>query len=86
MRQMVDKTPPSLSESGELTVASLAWIAPNLMKNKIPAAPQAIVDAINFAMREAEANTPARKAAFLAQTIKESDGLCGKWSTRRRHH
>ena len=68
-------TPPPLSESGELTVASLAWLAPNLMKNKIPAAPQDVVEAMNFAMREAEANTPARKAAFLAQVIEESDGL-----------
>ncbi len=75
LQQMVAKPPPPLGESGELTVASLAWLAPNLMKNKIPAAPQDVVEAINFAMREAEANTPARKAAFLAQTVQESDGL-----------
>ena len=64
-----------LPQSGELTVEALAWIAPNLMKNKISAASQDVVNAINSAMREATVNTPARKAAFLAQIIEESDGL-----------
>ena len=72
---MIEKAVPQLPASGELTLEALAWLAPNLMKNKIPAAPQDVVTAINFAMSEAEANTPTRKAAFLSQTIQESDGL-----------
>lgn len=75
LRRIIEKAVPQLPASGELTVEALAWIAPNLMKNKIPAAPQDVVDAINLAMREAEVNTLARKAAFLSQTIEESDGL-----------
>lgn len=75
VQQMIEKAVPQLPASGELTLEALAWIAPNLMKNKIPAAPQDVVDAINFAMREANVNTPTQKAAFLSQTIQESDGL-----------
>ena len=75
LRQIIEKAVPKLPQSGELTVEALAWIAPNLMKNKIPAAPQDVVNAINSAMREAAVNTAARKAAFLAQIIEESDGL-----------
>ena len=66
---------PKLTPSGDLTVEALAWLAPNLNRNKIPAKPQDVVDAMNLAMREAEANTPERKAAFLSQVIHESDGL-----------
>ena len=75
VEQMIGKAVPQLPASGELTLEALAWIAPNLMKNKIPATPQNVVEAVNFAMREAEVNTPARKSAFLSQMIQESDGL-----------
>jgi putative chitinase len=75
LQRIIEESVPKLTLLGELTVEALAWLAPNLKRNKIPATPQDVVDAINLAMREAEANTPERKAAFLSQVIHESDGL-----------
>jgi predicted chitinase len=58
------------AQPGDITLAQLRAIMPNLPKDK-----EQFLPLLNSAMREAQINTPQRQAAFLAQLAHES----GQW-------